>query len=210
MSTKFEDRLLTELRAEVERLEHDAPAPVRTRVFTARRAGLGLAVACAATAATVVALPGSGASSAYAVDQNPDGTVTVSLFELSLDQDEQESLAEELREAGITVATEEIPEGYQCELSGDVQSSVAIEDLSAISKDELSEPGEDGGDPAETVPLPEGEVPEADHEITMRQGDTLVIANAESPSEKYADFLFVEGAAGPCEMVPVPEFPGEQ
>jgi hypothetical protein len=210
MSTTFEDRLLVELRAEVERLRDDAlaaPKPARARVLTARRAGLGLAAACAVTAATVVALPGSGASSAYAVEQHPDGTVTVHLYELSLDQHEQEKLVGELREAGVNAEIEYLPAGYQCAgPRGEGGANVSMMEVEVA--DTVPEEDDDAAPAEATEPDPASPAPEGgpeDNEFVMRAGDTLIIENQEDsePWEGFANFYFFDGAAEPCELVPV-------
>ncbi|MFH8368197.1 hypothetical protein [Streptomyces sp. NPDC018031] len=116
MTTKFEDRLLAELTCEVERRAAERPEPVPVRRTVARRgAGWGLA-ACGAAAAVVVALPGSpGASPAYAVEKNADGTITVSIEDVSLSEAEQRELADELRAAGVAAHISAPPVGKVCD-----------------------------------------------------------------------------------------------
>ena len=76
--TTFEDRLLAELRGEIERREEDSSVPaVRRRLFTGRQLALA-AVACAVAGLAVVLVPGSPADSpAYAVERHGDGSVTL-------------------------------------------------------------------------------------------------------------------------------------
>ncbi|WP_405726998.1 hypothetical protein OG607_23865 [Streptomyces sp. NBC_01537] len=103
MSTKtFEDRLLDELLREVALASGDRPQPVRRRV-TLRRTALALA-ACAAAAVTVVLLPGGGATAAYAVEKNADGTVTVTGEEFG----DPQQLQDDLRAAGLDATVDRL------------------------------------------------------------------------------------------------------
>lgn len=102
--SRFEDRLLTELkRTIVERSAVNAAAPVARR-STSRRRRLVLAGAAGALAvgAGVVAtqLPGPGitpTAAAYELNDHPDGTVTVTIKRLS----DAEGLERKLEAAGI-------------------------------------------------------------------------------------------------------------
>ncbi|MEO3749742.1 hypothetical protein [Streptomyces sp. B6B3] len=200
MTTTFEDRLLTELREEVGRVAPDAPVPARSRLLTVPRVGLAAGVACAATAATMVALPGAGTSSAYAVEYRPDGKVVVTLRDLTMDQDEQQSLADELRDAGITVGIENHPSGLVCAPLGEHVSTAAMQPLRV----------EDGnGDLVEEMTAIRSVVEASGHpdslpSFTMLPGDTLVIENTSYRRvDEYVQYQFVEGEARPCELVPI-------
>jgi len=94
--TKFEDRLLTELRAVV------AARPAPEVVTASRRSPRGRLVlatgAVAATAAGVlIATGGDTAAPAYAVEKQPNGNVTVEIHSLR----DAAGLQEKLRAAGI-------------------------------------------------------------------------------------------------------------
>jgi hypothetical protein len=105
--TQFEDRLLAELRQLV--AERPAP-PVIPPAERAGRAGgprrrrtrvvLGSVTATAVIAGAVLAATwswGGGVTPAFAVDREPDGTVTVKINRLS----DAEALQSKLREAGV-------------------------------------------------------------------------------------------------------------
>ncbi|MFM9449760.1 hypothetical protein [Streptomyces europaeiscabiei] len=110
----FEDRLLDELQREIALRAEDAPEPVIRRTITTRRALVALA-ACVAAAGVVVALPSStGGSSAYAVERNGDGSVTVSMDDILLSGDDQKELSERLRAEGISVTVDKPRKGYVC------------------------------------------------------------------------------------------------
>ncbi|KRV46416.1 hypothetical protein AQ490_10910 [Wenjunlia vitaminophila] len=108
----FEDRLLTELQMEVELGRDDRPQPAR-RMVTARRAGMVLAV-CAGMAVAGAVFPGSTSTPAYAVEKNPDGTVTLSINELMLPMESQDRLVVELRRAGLAAEIDLLPKGFVC------------------------------------------------------------------------------------------------
>ncbi|UCM90491.1 hypothetical protein [Streptomyces marincola] len=97
----FEDRLLTELKREIAAREADAPAPAPARRPVVTR--LRVAVVATATAAVagglLIGLPGgAGTSPAYAVEHNPDGSVTITWDEY-LAADSRAALWEELSPA---------------------------------------------------------------------------------------------------------------
>ncbi|MER5431934.1 hypothetical protein [Streptomyces sp. NPDC002588] len=86
----FEDRLLEELKREIELrgATGAAPVPVRRRALTPRRVVLALA-ACAAVALAPVVMPGSpGGSAAYAVERHGDGSVTLTVKRRVVDRQE--------------------------------------------------------------------------------------------------------------------------
>ncbi|WP_460065417.1 hypothetical protein [Streptomyces sp. YKOK-I1] len=96
----FEDRLLAELKREIELREETVTVPVPRRLLTRRRVSLALA-ACAVAAAVVVAVPGStGGSRAYAVERHGDGSVTLTLKQRVVNRHE---LAKALSEDDIKV-----------------------------------------------------------------------------------------------------------
>lgn len=82
----FEDRLLTELRAVVEQRAADGAGPATVPVWRRHPVMLRTATAGAAVSAAIAltaVFTGGAAEAAYAVDQHPDGTVTVTVNELS-------------------------------------------------------------------------------------------------------------------------------
>ncbi|MFI1047454.1 hypothetical protein ACH4U3_16915 [Streptomyces griseoruber] len=92
----FEDRLLAELKREIELREEVVAAPVPRRLLTRRRASLALA-ACAVAAAVAIAVPGSaGGSRAYAVERHEDGSVTLTIKERRIGVEDQRALARTL------------------------------------------------------------------------------------------------------------------
>ena len=94
----FESALLSELRREV--AEHPAAAPVPGPARRPRRRLRVAAVAATGVAASVVAVFGlgsAGGSPAYAVDQDSDGDVTVTVHRL----DDAEGLEKALADKGI-------------------------------------------------------------------------------------------------------------
>ncbi|WP_340379736.1 hypothetical protein U5640_30620 [Streptomyces sp. SS7] len=98
----FEDRLLAELRREIE-LREEVPAPGPRRLLTRRRVSLALG-ACAVALAVAVAVPGSpGAAAAYAVERHGDGSVTLTLKKRSLREGDRRELAEVLSKDDIKV-----------------------------------------------------------------------------------------------------------
>jgi len=104
---KFEDRLLHELRHVVA----EGPTPAGTPARRPRRrrltlAGAGLGVAAAATLAVVLATGGD-VSSAYAVESQPNGAVTVSIRSLS----DAAGLQAKLRAVGVPAVVDYVPGG---------------------------------------------------------------------------------------------------
>ncbi|MGW2046644.1 hypothetical protein ACWCPF_15885 [Streptomyces sp. NPDC001858] len=118
--TTFEDRLLAELQREVERrsssAEELAPqaSPARSRSMTGRRLVLA-AAACAVAGLALALILGSPADSpAYAVERNKDGTVTLSIRDMTLDREAQRELAERLDAYGVEVDIQNLPADQYC------------------------------------------------------------------------------------------------
>ncbi|WP_157857338.1 hypothetical protein [Streptomyces yerevanensis] len=82
-----------------------------------KRFALGLAAAAIAAGVTV-AVPNGTETPAYAVEKNPDGTLTVSLRDLDWWGDPQhfEKLARKIRAAGFTAIIDKVPPGKTCQL----------------------------------------------------------------------------------------------
>ncbi|MCF6522569.1 hypothetical protein [Streptomyces sp. JJ36] len=213
----FEDRLLAELQQELGRGRDGrsvaAPgAPLRRRPVV-RRTAMGLA-ACAAAGAAVVAVPGSPAESpAYAVEQNPDGSVELQISDFTLDRDEQRELAATLREMGIDAVVDTPPPGTVCQYPrGEDQSPrTGMMLVSPGAPESGKHPG-----PGPTAPEDAGEslawsVEQAeglgitDHQLwgqTLNRGDTLIIENYASSGGaeiRQTVFSYVTGEVAPCD-----------
>ncbi|MEA2160430.1 MAG: hypothetical protein QOD66_2810 [Solirubrobacteraceae bacterium] len=107
--TTFEDRLLRELRAVV--ATRPAPERVAAPARTIRARLILAAGVVAATAAGVfVATGGDTASPAYAVEKQPDGSVTVAIHSVS----DAAGLQGKLRAAGIPAVVDYTPNGKMC------------------------------------------------------------------------------------------------
>ena len=91
--TTFEDRLLTQLRQVVAA----NPAPTAHTAPRRRLVIAGAGVAAASAAAAVVTIAGGGTSNAYALETQPDGSVTVHINSLR----DASGLEDSLRRAGI-------------------------------------------------------------------------------------------------------------
>lgn len=202
MNATFEDRLLEELKREIA-ARGPQPAPVRPRrVITAPRLALAAGLATAATVAAVL-LPGSPATpKAYAVDRNGDGSVTVTLYDLTPDPEEQDALVARVRELGVRVSIDSPPDGTACtQPRGEViQAPAGVADPGM--KIDIGTPVE--GMPGVTPsPPPDTEgkasAPDADWRATLSPGDTLVIEH----DHGIAWFSAIKGAATPCDPRPV-------
>jgi hypothetical protein len=112
---RFEQRLLRELRqvvADRPRLSPVGERSAATRRPFGRRSLLALAGGAAATIAiaSAVSLGGGGPSKAWAVDRNPDGTVTVRIDSLS----DAAGLQRQLIDAGVPALVQYLPPGKTC------------------------------------------------------------------------------------------------
>ncbi|MFF1722376.1 hypothetical protein [Streptomyces sviceus] len=187
--TTFEDRLLAELRREID-LRADAPtadaAPTpgwrrRLPALTAPRLGL-VALACAAVAGAWVLMPGSPAESpAYAVVSHSDGSVTVTMNDFGLGGTLPDGLVERLEKHGIHVVVDNVPNGYECteprgkEVSG------------------RSDPGEGPS-----------------WIFDLRRGDSLVLEKLrqrqpDGSFQPVTGYGFFRGEVAPCNPIPAPE-----
>jgi hypothetical protein len=104
---RFEERLLDELRRMVAEHPRTERPPRRPRRLVL--AG-GLASVAAVAAVAGVFLLTGGASPAYAVSKNDDGTVTVEISSLS----DAAGLEQKLRDAGIRAVVQYVPPGKAC------------------------------------------------------------------------------------------------
>ncbi|MEV0244748.1 hypothetical protein AB0I06_33230 [Streptomyces sp. NPDC050674] len=152
--TTFEDRLLDELKREIERREAGAGidgvgAPASSRRRVAPRRIAVVAAACAAAWAATVAMPGSPADSgAYAVERHDDGRVELTVRKKVFGIDDQLELAERVRPWGIRV---------DVVAPGDLCSSWDIPQVMVVTAE---------GHPVRAWP------------VTLRRGSTLVIENS--------------------------------
>ncbi|CAM5709666.1 hypothetical protein [Streptomyces aurantiogriseus] len=212
--TTFEDRLLAELRREVERRSSSAEEftpevpPARRRLLTGRRLALAAGV-CAAAGLALALVPGSPADSpAYAVERNGDGTVTVTVQSRSLDRATQREFAERLRAEGVMVDITELPYGQQCknprgvplraesESSGFLSVSPAAPDTSASPQQLRS-----------TAPAAPTHGKDLwNWTVVLHRGDSLAIENSDIPKDQHfgktMSFMSAyKGKVSPC--VPV-------
>jgi hypothetical protein len=183
--TKFEDRLLTELRAVV------AARPAPEVVTASRRSPRGRLVlatgAVAATAAGVlIATGGDTAAPAYAVEKQPNGNVTVEIHSLR----DAAGLQEKLRAAGIPAVVDYTPVGKMCRAPrGRLAPSGHPFGMRV---------GVRGGDHSATFTLSRGD---------LRPGETLVINSSVSSSVSALGMQLVDGPVAPCELVDAPALP---
>ncbi len=181
--TTFEDRLLAELKGEIERRE-SAPVPaVRRRVLTGRRLTLVMA-ACVAVVLGVVSVPGTPAgSAAYGLERHGDGSVTLTAKDQEIDVDAQRELARKLVPNGIATDVQILRPGYVC--AGDTVLW-----------------GQN--DRGERVPL---FVQQWGRKITLHRGNVLVFVNRNDRDTPYRVYVFpTEADVKPCVPVkPTPE-----
>ncbi|MFD9438294.1 hypothetical protein ACFWBR_19665 [Streptomyces sp. NPDC060006] len=178
MSTKtFEDRLLDELKHEITLRADERPEPAPRRRVTPRRALVTVA-ACAVAAGVAVALPSAtGGSSAYAIERNPDGSVTLTMSESVTSTDQQEKLAEHLRAEGIHVIIGKSGDGFTC----------AKSHTKGLLPKELY------------LPHGKGKV-----KLTFRPGDSLALENPTPPKDGVGSVVTLRmfnGKIPPCKEV---------
>lgn len=181
MSTRptFEDRLLAELKREIEsRREETAPAAPPRRLVTPRRFAV-VALACALLGLTPVVAPGSPApSSAYAVEGNGDGTVKLTVKNQFISVEAQQALARVLRPWEIHVTIDVLPPGYVCERSKPSVPGAAIDRQ---------------GDLVPVIPSKAG------RDYKLSRGDVLAFENSAGSSRARAIEVYRAGTeAVPC------------
>jgi hypothetical protein len=188
---RFEDRLLTELRAHVERnATVPAPSPTRRRRPVLRPAPIAAAggLLTAAAVAVVLASGGDGSTPAYAVTPHDDGSVTVSVASLS----DSAGLERELRAAGVRAVVRSLPAGKMCAPpQGEGPKPAAGQTTMAVQGT-----AERGG-PA-TMTLSPGALPE---------GATLLITTSGDGTDGQPSSIamaIVDGAGDPCRVVSAP------
>jgi len=189
--TTFEDRLLAELRREIDlRADDDtaeaAPTSVERRRFRARTAftapRLGLvALACAAVAGAAVLMPGSPAESpAYAVVSHSDGSLTVTLNDIGIGGTLPDEFVDRLEANGIHVVVDKLPNGYEC--------------------------AEDRGERVRGRPEADGGPSQV---FDLRRGDSLAVEKMgqRQPDGRFmpvTGFAFFRGEVAPCNPTPAP------
>lgn len=201
--TRFEDRLLVELKREIELRE--AGAETGRSVAAGADAGVGsgvgrawaalrglsapalltprriavVATVCAAAWLAVAAVPGSPAvPKAYAVERNGDGSVRLTVKDQDISVAEQRELAGVVRPWGILVTVDVLSPGYVCDRS-DVTSALAVIDQQ--------------GNRVPLVPM------EARWDVTLRRGNVLAFENTRGDSRPRAvEFYEARSKAEPC------------
>jgi hypothetical protein len=187
--SRFEDRLWAELVEQHGAALAEQPVLVHPRPRHVRRgpiAAVALALA-AALAALVIALGHGGGTSAYAVVNNPDGTVTVTIRELVGVQPANERLEELGIPARIPPTRSDCPTG-----SADLRAAR----LTPAQSRKAFEP--EGGHGSYSIRIDPKAIP---------PGDTLVLRAYELPSGAIAmRALEIEGPAPSC-LAPAPGEP---
>ncbi|MFF9914914.1 hypothetical protein [Streptomyces sp. NPDC013457] len=199
MTNTFDDRLLDELKREIEQSVAQRPQPAPRRMVTRRRVALGL-VACGAAALSFglaggqggsAALPSvQGGSVAYAVEKQADGSIAVTVRDLTLDQRQQNELAEKVRATGAGASIQNPPKGYTCmaEEKGKVISQGWHDhpDSKSLNRESSGSKG-------------------SNWSVTLRPDDSLVIQNVQEykSTKKSAYFFGVRGKAELCKPIPL-------
>ncbi len=198
-TTNFEERLLAELRAVVaergaEAATAGAGASPAARRWAPRLALGGGAVCAAAAAALIVTAGGGGTTSAYAVEPQANGDVSVEIHSLK----DADGLEQALREAGVPADVNYLGTGMACR-------EPRFQPVTATA------PG--GGDAAggEEVTSSVGAASGGGTNFTISRnavgpGETLVLTASPGPGGS-GDSLQMEVAAGdvaPCLAVPAP------
>ncbi|MFI6375441.1 hypothetical protein [Streptomyces sp. NPDC050546] len=207
--TTFEDRLLAELRREIELRgatgSAQAVATGPAEKVTARRSPFGgvltgrrialTAGACAVTGLVLALVPGSpGESPAYAVERHGDGSVTLTLTKIAIGQKSQRQLAERLRAEGIHVTIDNLSFGQHCaQPRGEMLTG-------SVGRGFIGGPPEDG-----TVPVggPTDPAYHRDWQVTLHPGDSLGMENTSrkdgKPGLSTELFYAIKGKIAPCE-----------
>ncbi|MGW6793624.1 hypothetical protein [Streptomyces chartreusis] len=195
MRTRFEDRLLDELKAEIQLRQAEAyasgtaesaldgpgsKAPVRRLLtsLTPRRIGV-IAAACTAAWLAAVVVPGSPAdSAAYAVERHSDGSVTLTVKEQTISVAAQRDLARQVRPWGIHVTVDVLDPGYVC-----VRSWVPVP-IAGVDKQ---------GNRVPIIPI------KASYDFTLRRGNVLAFENTKGATRPRAVELYAtQSEAEPC------------
>ncbi|WP_129842623.1 hypothetical protein [Streptomyces sp. RFCAC02] len=203
MTTTFEDRLLDELKNEVRIAAAADPAPAGRRARTPLRVAAGL-TAAAAVAGGYILLPGGGATPAYAIEENPDGSVTLTMSdaEPTFDRDAQRAFAEDLEAHGVRVLIDPASEGQVCTWPDAVFAPGTLNSVGAVDLRAMDLDADEEGRPR---PVRHGEDAEqSEPYISLRAGDTVVIANYSDLD--LVDYRFFAGDPGDCAPVDIARF----
>jgi hypothetical protein len=185
--SRFEDRLLCELRAVVAANAasvHSAPRPAVSRLRRPVTWGAAMAVVGITVAAFIVT---RGSSAAYAVDSHSDGSVTVVIKSL----EDASGLERQLHAAGVNAVVDYVPEGKACQ-------QPRFEHPAAPSAQEsLSVTTDKSG--AATFTISKGQ---------LGAEDTLVIESSLGQSSSSIGVSVAAGTVAPCTVIdstlPVP------
>jgi hypothetical protein len=183
---RFEERLLTELRAHVARTA-ETPAPAPRRRFVLRPTPIAVAggALAAIAVAVVLATGGDGADPAYAVTPQSDGSVTVSVKSL----DDAAGLEQALRDAGVNAVVRTVPAGKMCQPQATPQTGggMVVSGATNVSGASTFTVSADG----------------------IRDGDTLLITTSgnggHGPSS--ISMAMVDSADTSCTLVDAPPLP---
>ena len=172
MSTRFEDRLLTELQSVV----HANPAPVEGRRPVGRWVAASAAVAAGVTGFTVL---GGGASPAFAVSTEANGDITVTIKALS----DASGLERALAAHGVTADVTYAPRGQQCAPGRFTESSAPEKGLSSVNQQQSSL----------QFTISKGQV---------QAGQTLVVETSGGLEQSTIRIGVAAGPVGACHLVP--------
>ncbi|MEU2587910.1 hypothetical protein ABZ612_34485 [Streptomyces avermitilis] len=202
MRTTFEDRLLGELKREIELREAGAgglgsaevkPGKRKAKAsvgrpfapFAPRRIAV-VAAACTAAWLAAVVVPGSPTdSNAYAVEPVGDGSVNLTVKDQSIGVAAQRELARKVRPWGIQVTIDVLAPGYICE-----RSKVTFP---LVASDEQ-------GNRVPVIPFRSSwDVPKSTWDVTLHRGNVLTFENTKGSSRPRAvEFYETKSEAEPC------------
>jgi hypothetical protein len=196
--TRFEDRLLVELRAVV--AERAAPPVAAAATPRRRRAAPRLVLSGAATAAVaagalLVALGGDAATPAFAVEPHADGDVAVTIYRLS----DAAGLESKLRSAGVPAVVDYTPPDKACREPRGAAPSGAGGKSSTVSRAKAAGGGMSSApDGSTTFTIKRGSV---------RPDETLVLTTRRGADVSSVGIEIIEGAVAPCQLVDAPPAP---
>jgi hypothetical protein len=196
----YEERLLSELRAYVaERPQTGTPVAVERR-HRLPKVALAGAAAAAVAGGVVIATGGDGASAAYAVEQQGDGSVTVEIRKL----EDAEGLQAKLRDAGVQAVVKYLPIGKTC-ASGWFTPATGGPGHGTVSGSSIA----GGADSPTTFTIDSGMVgPGQTLVITTSTGAVAAPASGGggTPQGQMAaiGMAVAQGAVGQCEIVDAP------
>ncbi|MFJ9968922.1 hypothetical protein [Streptomyces avermitilis] len=202
MRTTFEDRLLGELKREIELREAGVgstgtaevkPGEGRAKAAVGRlfapltpRRMTVVAAACAAAWLAAGVVPGSPTgSNAYAVDPMGDGSVKLTVQDQNISAAAQHELARKVRPWGIHVTVDVLAPGYICE-----RSKVTFP---LVASDEQ-------GNRVPVIPFKSSwDVPKSTWDVTLHRGNVLTFENTKGSSRPRAvEFYETKTEAEPC------------